>query len=438
MYAISNWTTWRGAGWARPAKRMTPTAATPPISATILSVLDEAAALPDAVGAREVDDEPRLDEEDLGFGDAPEHGGLDAGEEGPVGPDEELRESDLPALDADDQGELEDSAVFDVTFASEEPLGLAWSPRPWPRVGAPVALLAATAVACAGRGALVVGRSDSGAPELVRVDLEGTCERLPGKGLAPAEVCALAVDKQVVAAVLRGGGLVVSTDAGASFAPIAGPVGEGVAASEAVFAAGRLWVRTRAGGLVAYTVHDDRPPAFERCPIPGTAASLAADTSDGATDAAVLVVDDAARPTAVIHLARGPSGRRDAIDMPEADAPALCAVSGGHLAYAARQGGLVRRTSGDAWKVFNWDGQTTALAFVDDAGTLIVSTYSEADDTTTLVRLDADGSASVAARVGAAPSDPDSDGRVVGMARDEARGVLWVVGGFGVASFAIG
>ncbi len=222
-----------------------------------LSVLDEAAALPDAVGAREVDDEPRLDEEDIGFGDAPEHGGLDAGEEGPVDPDEELRESDLPALDADDQGELEDSAVFDVTFASEEPLGLAWSPRPWPRVGAPVALLAATAVACAGRGALVVGRSDSGAPELVRVDLEGTCERLPGKGLAPAEVCALAVDKQVVAAVLRGGGLVVSTDAGASFAPIAGPVGEGVAASEAVFAAGRLWVRTRAGGLVAYTVHDD-------------------------------------------------------------------------------------------------------------------------------------------------------------------------------------
>jgi hypothetical protein len=405
-----------------------------------MSPFDEAAATPSPEGARDLEDEPRLGDDDLGFGDAPERGGLDAGDEGPLDPDEEMRESDLPALDADDEGELEDSALIDSAFGSEEPLGLPWAAEPWPRVGAPVALLAATAVACAARGALVVGKSDSGAAELVRVDLEGTCERLPAEGLAAAEVCALAVDRQVVAAVLRGGRLVVSSDAGGSFAPIAGPLGEGIAASDAVFASGRLWVRTRTGGLVVHEVHDEGPSArapIERCPVPGVAAALTCDTAVGVTVAAVLVVDDAARPTAVIHLAAGISTRRDAIDMPEADSPALFAVHGGHMAYAARQGGLVWRTSGDASKLYEWEGRITALSFVDAAGTLIVSTYSDADDTTTLVRLDAAGSASVAARIGAAPSDPDSDGRVLAMARDEARGVLWVVGGFGVAAFAI-
>lgn len=402
-------------------------------------VVEEPGASP-SEGVREVDDDARLGDEDLGVGDAPEHGGLDAGDEGPVDPDEELRESDLPALDADDEGELEDSALIDGTFGSEEPLGLPWAAQPWPRVGAPVALVAATAVACAGRGALVVGRSEAGVAELVRVDLEGTCERLPAAGLAASEVCALAVDKQVVAAVLRGGGFVTSTDAGGSFAPIAGPLGEGVAASDAVFASGRLWVRTRAGGLLALSLHDEgtsaRPP-FERCPVPGMAGAIACDTADGAPVAAVLVVDDAARPTAVIHLPGGAPTRRDAIDMPEADSPALFAVHGRRLAYAARQGGLVWRTSGDASKLFEWGGRITALSFVDDAGTLIVSTYSDSDDTTTLVRLDAWGSASVVARIGAAQSDPESDGRIVAIARDEARGVLWVVGGFGVAAFAV-
>src|SRR5579883_2395375 len=52
-------------------------------------------------------DEPS-DDEDFAFGDAPERGGLDGGEEGPVDADEELREADLPALDADEDGDLDD------------------------------------------------------------------------------------------------------------------------------------------------------------------------------------------------------------------------------------------------------------------------------------------------------------------------------------------
>jgi len=393
-----------------------------------------------ANGGRDGEDEPRPGEDDLGFGDAPERGGLDAGEEGPVDPDEELREADLPALDADDEGELDDAALIDPAFASEEPLGLPWAAEPWSRVGAPVALGRATAVACAGRGALVVGRSESDGVDLVRVDLEGMCERLAAEGLATAEVRSLTVEKQDVAAVLHGGRWAVSRDGGGLFVPTPGPSGEALAASEAVFASGRLWVRTRTGGLLVHDIRDgslhERPP-IERCPLPGFAAALTCDTASGAGLATVLVVDDAGRPTAVVHIAPGTTTRRDALDMPEVDSPSLFAAHGGHMVYAARKGGIVWAPSGGAWKLFEWEGRVTALSFIDDAGTIAVSTYSEADDTTTLVRLDAAGSASVAARVGAAPADADSDGRVLAMAHDEARGVLWVAGGFGVAAFAI-
>lgn len=57
----------------------------------------------------------------------------DAGEEGPLGADEELREEDLPALDADEEGEMSDDALFDraVIGGDEE---LRWADRAWAAV----------------------------------------------------------------------------------------------------------------------------------------------------------------------------------------------------------------------------------------------------------------------------------------------------------------
>src|SRR5262249_33086709 len=63
-----------------------------------------------------LDDELGVGDEDFGFGSAPERGGLDAGDEGPLDADEELREADLPALDADEEGDLEDEALVDPGF----------------------------------------------------------------------------------------------------------------------------------------------------------------------------------------------------------------------------------------------------------------------------------------------------------------------------------
>jgi len=90
--------------------------------------------------AAEDADEPGVGDEDFGFGNAPERGGLDGGDEGPVGADEELREADLPQLDADEEGDLDDAALVDAGFAADEPVGLPWAAEPWSRVGAPVAL----------------------------------------------------------------------------------------------------------------------------------------------------------------------------------------------------------------------------------------------------------------------------------------------------------
>jgi hypothetical protein len=93
----------------------------------------------------------------------------------------------------------------------------------------------------------------------------------------------------------------------------------------------------------------------------------------------------------------------------------------------------------------------TAIAFLDDDGTLVAAAYAEGDDTTALVRLAAGSSqATVVARLGPPPAgraadsgdspeqqEPDADGRVVALSFDEARGVVWVAGGFGVAAFAV-
>lgn len=62
-----------------------------------------------------------------------EHYVADGGEEGPLADDEELREEDLPALDADEDGDVPDDALYDrsVIGGDEE---LRWADRAWASV----------------------------------------------------------------------------------------------------------------------------------------------------------------------------------------------------------------------------------------------------------------------------------------------------------------
>jgi len=124
---------------------------------------------------------------------------------------------------------------------------------------------------------------------------------------------------------------------------------------------------------------------------------------------------------------------------------------------------VVRGGADGSWTTHVWEGRVTALAFVGDGGALVAATYFEVDDTTALVLLDESPSGgggeprvSVVARIGPAhaeasyaeASEPGeigdtveveaaAHGRVLALAYDDARGVVWVAGGFGVAAFAV-
>lgn len=70
--------------------------------------------------------------------DADETVVADGGEEGPLAEDEDLREEDLPALDADDDGDVPDEMLFERALlggAAEEELR--WADRAWERVAVP-------------------------------------------------------------------------------------------------------------------------------------------------------------------------------------------------------------------------------------------------------------------------------------------------------------
>jgi hypothetical protein len=116
----------------------------------------------------------------------------------------------------------------------------------------------------------------------------------------------------------------------------------------------------------------------------------------------------------------------------------VLAARAGHVAYCARAG-IVRRGGDGRWRPYTgWEGYVTAMAFVDDNGTLLVAAYSEVEDMTGLIRIDASGGLSVVARVGALRDQGESDGRVLSLVCDDARGVVWLAGGFGVAAFSMG
>jgi hypothetical protein len=80
------------------------------------------------------EDEPELKalvDEELGANEEAVH--TDGGEEGPLAEDEELREEDLPALDADEDGDVSDESLFErgSIDTGEE---LRWDDRAWARV----------------------------------------------------------------------------------------------------------------------------------------------------------------------------------------------------------------------------------------------------------------------------------------------------------------
>ncbi|MBX3185554.1 MAG: hypothetical protein KF819_01010 [Labilithrix sp.] len=78
--------------------------------------------------------EPLMPDEDLAGGEDALY--ADAGEEGPLADDEELREEDLPALDADEDGDVEEEGLYDRALLDHDE-ELRWDDRAWARVQLP-------------------------------------------------------------------------------------------------------------------------------------------------------------------------------------------------------------------------------------------------------------------------------------------------------------
>ncbi|MCL2724371.1 MAG: hypothetical protein FWD69_08040 [Polyangiaceae bacterium] len=132
----------------------------------------------------------RVFDDDLAFADEPSVT-ADSGEEGPLDEDEELREEDLPELDADDGGDVGDEILFDPTMIAEDE-ELRWDDRAWERVPLDAA---------SGDGD-VEPASDNGALVLV-----------PGEDHSPRDATWRRLDEAgglTAAAILPGGSAVVA------------------------------------------------------------------------------------------------------------------------------------------------------------------------------------------------------------------------------------
>lgn len=166
-------------------------------------------------------DEPGVGEEDFGLDDGEGDQGLDAGDEGPTGPDEEIREEDLPALDADDEDDLDGSTLFELPLDEDPETPLPWDGASWQPAGTPFDVGPTAALACGARDVLAFVESDGGdGHTLVRLDLEGGTTRLPARG-APARADSLVVvgdDLWIEDAGRR----FVSSDGGVTFTPASG------------------------------------------------------------------------------------------------------------------------------------------------------------------------------------------------------------------------
>jgi hypothetical protein len=86
-----------------------------------------------------------------------------------------------------------------------------------------------------------------------------------------------------------------------------------------------------------------------------------------------------------------------------------------------------------SWASARGTETTTAVAWPKGEGHLLAGIYDERQERTFLACISPGGEARIVAEVTGAP--PDSDGGIHAIAYDEARGVVWVAGGFGVMAF---
>jgi hypothetical protein len=373
-------------------------------------------------------DEPGVGDEDYDLGENEDSSVIDAGEEGPGEDDEELREEDLPRLDADEGGAPEDSDFIDEGFGLEsEALGVPWARETWERAGAPVEVAPMRAVACVPRGVLAGGAG------LWRIDLEGGRERLSTVSMQDREVLRVLADGARIVVTTEGAGVWISRDGGASFVAADGWRGlvqpnEAAVGLEVTLAGDELWGATAQGSLLW---SGDLGAHWEKV--------------DGGGFVAAVSVDDARELVALVRTLGGAAiarGRRGALahtSLPlglvssELSVRALLAARGLKVAMAIEGSPVCVSLDGVSWTGIPGTETATALDWQTDEGVLVVGLYDSVQERAWLARVSPRANVHVVAEVFGAR--PDGEGGILSLACDDARGVVWIAGGFGVAAF---
>jgi hypothetical protein len=389
-------------------------------------------------GADELEAE---EEDDLGFGEEPSAVG-DAGEEGFVDDDEDLREEDLPRLDAEDESDLDDADLaFSLPDDDEiEESRPPWDDRAWERAEGEVRVPpAAAAPACGGAVVTAFGEG------LARVEPDGQVTRLEGLGLRGGAPTAIASQEDGGGGLLvttPRGGVLVSSDGGRSFveangwracvASEVGPGGRDVDGPLEIAARGaEIWGRTRSGALVASR---DRGATWERVAAGKRFEAIALDAATGD----LFAVARDAGATHVLQVAQGAvlGGAFVAEDwaaLPSGPVIDLAAHAG-ELAIGVLGRGAFRGASGAsrAWARLEGTASITALTF-GSFGAILVALYSDGDGKSWIVEGKPEVPPSVVAEL-EAPADDDEGARVKALRWDDRRKVLWAAGGFGLAA----
>ena len=408
--------------------------------------------LDDTAGSWE-DDE---DEEALDYGLTED--GLsvagDAGEEGPTAVDETLTDDGLPPLGADADDASEDSALEDAASFFDGELGTerpdAWS-APWERFGTPFALPPLRTLVRSTSGVVAGGR------ELVRVDLEGGVAPVAARGLRGGEITGIVLSGEDAFVTTETGGLFVARGGFRTFAEVSAwrrhvrpeeaAAGLDVVASPAA----GVWGRTAQGSLLS---SPDGGAHWEKADVDGFVRAIGVD-DDGQP---VLLVRTLAT-NAVLRRA-GDAWTRCVLP-PELlegglAGPAIVVARGRTMAVAVDGYGTFRSLDGAAWSRLLGVDAVTALALLDDRGTLVaaqtagaaavageraaskVTPEGESDaeslhgPSTTLLRVGADGQPQV---VGVLHATSEVDLTVMAITVDESHRVVWVAGGFGLEAF---
>ncbi len=385
--------------------------------------------LDEAVDLLSDNEEPGIGDEDYELGDSEESSGIDTGEEGPGEDDEELREEDLPRLDADEGGAPEDSDFIEEGFGIEsEAVGVPWAKETWERAGAPLEVAPMRAVACVPRGVLVGGAG------LWRIDLEGGRERLVAASVPDRELLRTLADGSRVVVTTEGGGLFVSRDGGASFALADGwralvRPNEAAVGIEVALGGDELWGATGQGSLLWSGDFGDH---WEKV--------------DGGGFVAAVCIDDACELVALVRtlggveIARGRRGQLAHhasipahLPPPELRGRALIAARGTRVAIAVEGTPVCLSLDGVSWSRVPGTEATTALDWQKDEIALLIGLHDPVQERAWLARVSPGSDVHLVAEIFGAR--PDAEGGILSVAWDDARGVAWIAGGFGVAAF---